>query len=426
MKHPTRVLIIDDNEAILNDFVKILMPEGTKVSLSALENDLFEETVYEPDQAQDNIIVTTANQGELGAKLFEEALSVSPFDIAFIDMRMPPGWDGLQTMRRIWELNADQFIVLCTAYSDHTFASLRQEFGDKTNFLILRKPFDRNEVLQIVNSVSARYSANERKTQEIARNLLLAINNDEIKVRFQPIVDIKNNKIAGFETLCRWIKDGKTFENTETLIQIAEDYELIEEIGYWVAEQSFIAAAELERIPGFNQTYITVNASPLQLKANFLEAITELAKKYKVMPGRIGIEVTESRLVKQGDEALEILQQIKDRGFNVFLDDFGAGFSSLNLLSKIPCDVIKIDRAFCMDVVDNKATEAIISSILLLAQNLGKKCVIEGAETKEQVLKLNQLGAQYIQGFYFSKPVEFVEALQLSVPRMMQSLKIAS
>ena len=179
-----RILAIDDNDGVLHDYRRILAPIEVDEDLEAIESLLF--GVVSPDASQktspssnSDFRLDTASQGQEGLEMFVQALnSPDPYQLVFVDMRMPPGWDGLETMKRLWEVDDSVFIVLCTAYSDYSFETLRKELGGRANFLILRKPFQPEEILQIAASRASQSKVDltvDLLTQVVTRAKLISI-----------------------------------------------------------------------------------------------------------------------------------------------------------------------------------------------------------------------------------------------------------
>ncbi len=158
-----RILLIDDNHAIHADFRKILAPSsGVSPGLTDMEDELFGEST-QPVQS-DAFDLSSAFQGEDGFTLASQAQAQGqPFALAFVDVRMPPGWDGVETTLRIWEVAPDMQIVICTAYSDYSWEQVAEKLGKSDHFLILRKPFDPVEVQQLAHNLTARWSKENAK-----------------------------------------------------------------------------------------------------------------------------------------------------------------------------------------------------------------------------------------------------------------------
>jgi CheY-like chemotaxis protein len=153
-----RILIIDDNRAIHEDFTKILGPgEAQDSNFSALEDELFGETT--PTATQERFEITSAYQGQEGLEKVRAAIAGGrPFAMAFVDVRMPPGWDGVETISRIWEISPNLQTVICTAYSDYSWEEIIERLGRNDRLLILRKPFDPVEVQQLACNLTEKWS----------------------------------------------------------------------------------------------------------------------------------------------------------------------------------------------------------------------------------------------------------------------------
>ena len=154
-----RVLLVDDNVAIHRDFRKILESDKKSFAVDQLAKNLFDAS--QKQTAKPCFEIDSAYQGEEGFKMVKEARSEGkPYTLAFVDVRMPPGWDGVQTVKRIWEEDQDIQVVFCTAYSDYSGADILHEFGVTDRLLILKKPFDRAEVLLLATSLNNKWHLN--------------------------------------------------------------------------------------------------------------------------------------------------------------------------------------------------------------------------------------------------------------------------
>ncbi len=150
-----RLLVVDDNRAIHEDFQKILTPDIELKQLDQIEADLFGKTIEQP--SRQDFVVDSAYQGQDGLKLVEKSLTEkNPYALAFIDMRMPPGWNGIETIEHIWAVDPELQIVICSAYSDHSWAEISQRLGNSDRLLILKKPFDNVEILQMAYAMSTK------------------------------------------------------------------------------------------------------------------------------------------------------------------------------------------------------------------------------------------------------------------------------
>jgi len=254
----------------------------------------------------------------------------------------------------------------------------------------------------------------KRKTH-IERILRNAIENDELIINYQPQYDAQNNLIFGFEALIRLNSKELGFIPPLEFIPIAEEYGHITKIGQWVIKESCKQALRwIEK--GYKFKRVSVNISSVDLQQpNFHEYIEEIINSIGVDPKILELEITESVLMQSLDSSVAILKQLMNMGISIALDDFGTGYSSLSYLRKIPINTLKIDKSFIDNITSNQKEESIINNIIEMAHSLGLIVVAEGVETKEQLLVLKERKCDYIQGFYFSKPLPADEIEKLFV-----------
>jgi diguanylate cyclase (GGDEF)-like protein/PAS domain S-box-containing protein len=244
----------------------------------------------------------------------------------------------------------------------------------------------------------------KRKTQ-IERILRTAIENDEFIINYQPQYDAQNNQIFGFEALLRLNNKELGFISPLEFIPIAEEYGHITKIGQWVLKESCIQAVKwLEK--GYSFKSMSVNISSVDLQVpNFLEYVEEIINNTGINPKILELEITETVLMESLDSSIAILKQLMNMGIRIALDDFGTGYSSLSYLRKIPINTLKIDKSFIDNITSNQKEESIINNIIQMAHSLELKVVAEGVEIKEQLSILKEMECDYIQGYYFSKPL---------------------
>ncbi len=235
--------------------------------------------------------------------------------------------------------------------------------------------------------------------------LTKAIKNKELSVVYQPVVSIAHEKTTKFEALVRWNNQGKWTSPVE-FIPLAEEYSLIKEIGEFVLSEACRTLKKLKS-QGFSDIVFNVNRSVYEIPLNKNENDQWLLmiELHGLQPSDICFELTESALApdKRNNEVL--FNQLRSAGCTIALDDFGTGYSSLSYLRRIPIDYIKIDRSFITDMSTNQNDNILVSTIIAMSKALGKKVVAEGVETKEHLQLLTELGCDYIQGYYFSKPL---------------------
>ncbi len=249
---------------------------------------------------------------------------------------------------------------------------------------------------------------------KMTKELKDAIGNDLV-LYYQPLIDIQNGKIAGFEALMRWMHPQKGMVSPGAFIPIAEQSGLIIDMSQWALEESCRVTHELnDLIEGplkpDHPLYISVNFSVRDfVTADFFDNIKSAFETTKTPPDHIHLEITESLFVEKPDVAKEALQKCQDFGMSISIDDFGTGYSSLGYLHSFPINTLKIDRSFVMSMLEKENSLALVKSILALAKNLNMTVVAEGIEKKEEAAMLKELGCQKCQGYWFAKPMPLDE-----------------
>ncbi|WP_047487284.1 bifunctional diguanylate cyclase/phosphodiesterase [Terriglobus sp. TAA 43] len=242
---------------------------------------------------------------------------------------------------------------------------------------------------------------------ELSSALHNAISNEELEVYYQPKLHLPSRKVIGFEALVRWHHPKFGMISAEEFISIAEQFDLIVELGTLVLTRSIEQLAQW-RENGLvdEEVSMAVNLSALQLVDKRLgRMLRELTQKYRVPPQCISLEVTEGVLIDDTERANEILEELKSTGILLDLDDFGTGYSSLSYLQRFPFDGLKVDRSFVMNMLDSREKAALVRSIIALAHALHLNVIAEGIETAEQLDLLREMGCEYGQGYLFSRPL---------------------
>jgi len=244
----------------------------------------------------------------------------------------------------------------------------------------------------------------ERRRLEI--DLRRAITNDEIKVFYQPLLDVRRQEVCGFEALVRWQSPERGLVMPGVFIPLAEETGLIVPIGEHVLNVATKQAAEW----GGDIT-VAVNLSAIQFASgNLVRTVTSALRRSGLPANRLELEITESVLLREGDDTLSTLHALRDLGIRISMDDFGTGYSSLRYLRSFPFDKIKIDRSFVNEMLASKESSAIIWAVLGLGQRLGITTIAEGVETEEQREYLEQEGCDVLQGYLIGRPVPAEEA----------------
>jgi diguanylate cyclase (GGDEF)-like protein/PAS domain S-box-containing protein len=231
-----------------------------------------------------------------------------------------------------------------------------------------------------------------------------ATRNNEFLLLFQPIIHGHTKKASGAEALIRWRHPQRGIVSPAVFIPLAEQTGLIIQIGDFVLQE---AVKQLAKCMEMNKDFhISINVSVVQLMSpGFIERVQSLLAEHSLPPANLMVEVTESVFITDMAHIIHMLGRLREIGVKVSLDDFGTGYSSLHYLAKIPLDNLKIDRSFLWDALNDPTSEAILKSIISLARNLNLSITAEGVETEEQLELLKTHGSDYIQGFYFSKPI---------------------
>ena len=236
-------------------------------------------------------------------------------------------------------------------------------------------------------------------------NLRRALERNEFVLFYQPRVYAHNANIDGFEALIRWDSQELGMVSPAQFIPFAEESLLICDIGQWVLET---ACQQIRQWvdEGHSDICVSVNLSPRQIyQGDTLNVIENAMQTHGVNARNLEIEITESGLLEDEHLAIVFLDKVRALGIRLALDDFGTGYSSLSYLRKLPINILKIDRSFVIDVVGDKDTTSVLETIISLAEKLSLETVAEGVETTEQLEILTRLGCNYIQGYYFSKPL---------------------
>lgn len=233
-----------------------------------------------------------------------------------------------------------------------------------------------------------------------------AIESDALTLAFQPLIELKTGRVAGFEALARWnSKDGVIAP--DDFIPIAEDSGLIVPLGRWAIDTAVqTLAAWDERLGSEIPVYIGVNVSAIQLaRDDVAEVVRGALDRAGIAGDRLMLELTESAIIGDPDRAMAVLAELKSLKTRIAMDDFGTGYSNLAYLQRLPIDVLKIDQSFVSGLTDDHDQAAILRTIQSLADSLDMKTTAEGIECKEVERALSLLGCTYGQGYYYSKPV---------------------
>jgi diguanylate cyclase (GGDEF)-like protein len=254
-------------------------------------------------------------------------------------------------------------------------------------------------------------------------DLRRAVERQEFRLFYQPIVDLQTGTIAGVEALIRWFHPHRGLVPPNEFIQLAEETGLILPIGEWLLSEACRQFSEWQQhIPHTSAMTINVNLSCKQFThPRLVQQIQQVLHQNHLQPQVLKLEITESTIMENSQRATDTLAELKELGIQLCIDDFGTGYSSLSYLHRFPIDSLKVDRSFIKAIDTNDETSGIVitNTIVMLAQHLGISLVAEGIETAKQLSFLRTLKCEYGQGYYFAKPLdsEGIEALLISNPK---------
>jgi len=273
----------------------------------------------------------------------------------------------------------------------------------------------------------AMLSAGSERLQ-IQSALRKALENDEFSLHYQPQIDLRTGDIVGGEALLRWNNPDLGWISPSQFIPVAEDNSLILPIGDWVLSQVCrdwkIWKEWLGE--GFELPRIAINFSPRQfIQPDFVGRIMRELRQSGVRPDFLDIEITEATLMHNTDLALNALNQLRDQGIRVAVDDFGVGYSSLSYLKKFPIDVLKIDQSFIRDISTDTNDAQIVRAIIAMGRSLNLTVLAEGVETEDQLDFLRGEGCEEVQGYLFSPPVPAEEFIHLLLSGCKRSKTVA-
>ncbi|WP_250278710.1 EAL domain-containing protein [[Clostridium] colinum] len=245
--------------------------------------------------------------------------------------------------------------------------------------------------------------------KQIENDMEDALNNKNFKLYLQPKYNIYNSNIVGAEALVRWQHPQKGLMLPYKFINIFEKNGFIMKLDMYILEEVCKFLKINEKI-GRENIPISVNISKLNFRRkNLKEDIMKIINQYNINPKLIELEITESLIAEEPEQIIKTIQDLKNENLTISMDDFGTGYSCLNMLQKLPVDVLKIDCGFFKKFEKSKKGAAIIKSIVMLAKELNLDIVAEGVENKEEVEYLKEIGCNNIQGYYFCKPIPLEE-----------------
>lgn len=328
---------------------------------------------------------------------------------------------------------ADRFVWMeerCPEYQDDMFFTLSQQISELTNaknlslkwgvYRIVDRsvPVERmcDRVLLAADSIKGQYlkhlavydeTMRKRllREQEIMDDMETALEEQQFEVHFQPKFSLIDGKLSGSEALVRWCHPQKGMISPGEFIPLFEKNGFITRMDHFVWEQACIFLSDWKK-KGYPRLPVSVNVSRADFyQTDLADTLTKLTQKYHIAPSELHLEVTESAYTENPAQILNTIRKLRKLGFLIELDDFGSGYSSLNMLNQMELDIVKLDMAFIRSEMEKPADQGILRFVVDLAHWKKLRVVAEGVETKEQAIRIKGMGCEYAQGYYFSKPL---------------------
>lgn len=267
----------------------------------------------------------------------------------------------------------------------------------------------------------AEINAETPKQLELETDLHVALKNNQLLLHYQPLLNLKTGKVIGMEALIRWQHPTRGFISPIHFIPLAEETGLIVPIGAWVLEEACRQTLIWHRM-GFSSLKVAVNLAEKQLREeNIIPTIQEILKRTGFDPNYLELEITETAIL---DETVaRLIREFKQLGLSLAVDDFGTGYSGLSYLKRFSIDKLKIDQSFIRDIPASNDSITIVSAIIAMAKELKVNTLAEGVETIEQLEFLQNKGCDFMQGYYFSKPVDANSFTQLLLEHRCLAIK---
>ena len=246
------------------------------------------------------------------------------------------------------------------------------------------------------------------KEKNMAEEFENALKNRQFRMFLQPQMDVEGN-VLGAEALARWQHPQKGLIFPADFLSVVEKTRLISRLDEYMWEQ---AAEKLRawKEQGYENAHISVNISAKDFYyIDIYETLVQIVKKYEIDPSRMNLEISETELLSDAEPQIRELNRLQEFGFSVQIDDFGKGYSSLNMLQSIQANLLKVDMKLINDIPDPVKMKKILNSIFTMARALDMEVITESVETKEQVELLTELGCSVFQGYYFSRPMPVEE-----------------
>jgi EAL domain-containing protein (putative c-di-GMP-specific phosphodiesterase class I)/ActR/RegA family two-component response regulator len=375
---PSRVLVVDDDAACARTVAGLLARLGAYT-------------------------VETAINGQQAV----ERLNAGSFDLICCDLNMP-GRDGVETMRLFAERRIKTPILIMSG-ADSKIIKAAQELGKSRGLAvagILQKPFGLDDVRQALELLESLTSPRSRRPVPTvgADELEHGIQSGHLVLHYQPQLNLHNGALEGVESLVRWQHPERGLLMPDAFISLAESSGLISPLTDWVLREAIRQGAAWRR-SGLDMG-VSVNLSAQTLRQlDFPDQIAEWTAEAGLAPGRITLEITESKVADDLESLLDITARLRIKGFLLAIDDFGTGFSSLTQLRRLPFTELKLDRTFVSGAALDGDARSLLESSVNLAKRLRLKTVAEGIETEDEWNLLVWMGVDLGQGYFMARPM---------------------
>lgn len=237
------------------------------------------------------------------------------------------------------------------------------------------------------------------------QNLKSAIENNELSLVYQPIIDVYSHELVGVEAFMRWNSKEHGQVPPNVFIPLAESTGFIHPMGKWAFSEAAKMVRRLQDLE-FKNIYIAVNVSVMQFaQEDFIDIIEQAIQENCISAGSIKIELTETVLIESFEQIKAKIDKIRSLGIKICLDDFGTGYSSINYLTRLPLDVLKLDKSFIAGLANDQKSQKVLENLVCMAHGIGIQVIAEGVETVQQMELVQNLGCNYVQGYYISRPI---------------------
>lgn len=336
-----------------------------------------------------------------------------------------PGIDGIEVIHRLAQCGCKVPLMIFSGVDSRILASAQLSANEHGLQIIgaLQKPFLQGSLRNLLMHAGGNTIPHSVRTPKHAdvteQDLRLALRRGEFEVNYQPKVDCTIGTVSGFEALARWQHADAGVVMPDEFIALAERTGLIHELTVEILRQSFAWIARSHPDLDWN---LAVNLSPHSLTNHRLaDTLCDLCNDYDLDPGRVILEVTETGAMEKPTEALDLLTRLRMRGFQIAIDDFGRGYSSMVQLVRMPFSELKIDRAFSMSATQTPESRAVIKSAVELGHSLGLRVIAEGVDSLQTLEYLRSIGCDFAQGFLISEAMTADEVVPWMVRRRITS-----